>query len=111
MAHNSSDHSSFAERLRRRALHESAETEPLLRQRVAARAAGGPPIEAPFDDLARQIGDAAYCTTDAQVKIVRDATGSDKAAFEIVATAAIGAGLLRWERAVKALEEADNAPA
>jgi len=35
--------------------------------------------------------------------------GSEKAAFEIIAAAALGAGLLRWRQAIKMLEEADDA--
>jgi hypothetical protein len=77
---------------------------------VAARSAGGPPIEAPYDDLARQIGEAACRTTDAQVANVVEATGSEKAAFELIAAAATGGGLLRWQQAIKALEETGDAP-
>ena len=39
------------------------------------------------------------------------ATGSEKATFEIIAAAALGAGLLRWEQAMKVLDEATNASA
>ena len=105
------DHHSFAETLRRRVLEGPGETDPALRQRVAARAAGGPPIEAPYDDLARQIGEAAYRTTDAQVASVLAAAGSEKAAFELIAAAATGAGLLRWQQAIRALEDISDAPA
>jgi hypothetical protein len=38
------------------------------------------------------------------------AARSEKAAFEIIAAAAVGAGHLRWRQAVKALNEATNAP-
>ena len=104
------DHHSFAETLRRRVLEGPGETDPALRQRVAARAADGPAIEAPRDDLARQIG-AAYRTTDAQVARVLAAAGSEKAAFELIAAAATGAGLLRWQQAIRALEATGDAPA
>jgi hypothetical protein len=104
-----SDHPAFAETLKRRVLQGPGETDPALRQRVAARAAGGPPIEAPYDNLARQIGEAASGTTDAQVANVLAAVRSEKAAFELIAAAATGAALLRWERAIKALEEAGHA--
>ena len=106
-----SDHLSLAEALRRRVLEGPGETDAALRQRVAARAAGGPPIEAPYDDLARQIGDAAYRTTDAQVASVLAAAGSEKAAFELIAVAATGAALLRWQQAITVLETSDDAPA
>jgi hypothetical protein len=105
------DHRALAEALRRRVLEGPGETRPGLRQASAERAAGGPAIEAPFDDLARQIGEAAYRVTDAQVSDVLTATGSEKATFEIVAAAALGAGLLRWQQAMKVLDEAIDAPA
>ena len=108
---NRSDHHLFAETLRRRVLEGPGETDPALRQRVAARAAGGPPIESQYDDLARQIGGAAFRTTDAQVASVLAATGSEKAAFELIAAAAAGAGLLRWQKVIKALKETGDAPA
>jgi len=67
-------------------------------------------MEAPYDDLARQIGEAAWRVTNAQVASVLAAAGSEKAAFELIAAAATGAGLLRWQRAIKALEEMSDAP-
>ena len=108
---NRSDHGLFAEALRRRVLEGPGETGASLRQGVAARAAGGPPIEPTYDDLARQIGEAACRTSDAQVASVLQKAGSKKAAFELIAAAAMGAGLLRWQQAVKALEETTDAPA
>jgi hypothetical protein len=109
MVSSRSDHHSFAETLMRRVLEGPGETDPALRQRVAARAAGGPPVEAPYDDLARQIGEAAWRVTDAQVANVLAAAGSEKATFELIAAAATGAGLLRWQRAIKALGETSDA--
>jgi hypothetical protein len=105
------DHKSFAERLRRRVLEGPGETTPSLRQSVAARAANGPPIDARYDDLARQIGEAADQTTEAQVAGILAAAKSEKAAFELVAAAALGAGLLRWRKAIEVLEEAGDAAA
>lgn len=104
-----SEHRSFADALQRRVLDGSGEVDAALRQRAARRASGGPPLEAPYDDLARQIGEAAYRTTDAQVASVLVAAGSEKAAFEVIAAAATGAGLLRWQRAIQVLEETDDA--
>ncbi|HEY2699118.1 MAG TPA: hypothetical protein VGJ45_26920 [Pseudonocardiaceae bacterium] len=86
-------------------------TEASLRTAVAARAAGGPPIAEPYDELARQIGAASYRVTDADVDAVRQTTGSDKAAFEIVLSACAGAGLARWDAAARVIEEASDAPA
>ena len=88
-----------------------AETNPALRQRMAARASRGPAIETPYDDLARQIGEAAYRRTAAQVASVLAGVASEKAAFQLIAAAATGAGLLRWQQAIKALEQAGDAPA
>src|ERR1700681_1842339 len=104
-----SDHRALAEALRRRVLEGPGVTQPGLRQASAERAAGGPAIQAPFDDLARQIGEASHRVTDAQVSRVLAATGSEKATFEIIAAAAFGAGLSRWEQAMKVLDEVTNA--
>jgi hypothetical protein len=71
-----------------------------------ARAAGGPPLEEPYDDLARQIGQAAYKVTDEQVASVVERAGSERAAFELVVASTLGAGLHRWRRGLKSLEEA-----
>jgi hypothetical protein len=104
-----SDHCSLAEALKRRVLDGPGETDAALRQRVAARASGGPPIEAPYEDLARQIGEGADQTTDADVASVKAAAGSEKATFELIAAAATGAGLTRWQRAVDVLKETSDA--
>ena len=107
----SPDHRALAEALRRRVLEGPGETRPELRQASSERAAGGPATAAPYDGLAREIGEAAHRVTDAQVSGVLTATRSEKATFEIIAAAALGAGLLRWEQAMKVLDEATNASA
>jgi hypothetical protein len=104
-------HRHRAETLRAAMAGDTAITEAALRIAVAARAAGGPPVAEPYDDLARQIGDASYRVTDAEVDAVREAAGSDKAAFEIVMSACIGAGLARWDAAARVIAEATDAPA
>jgi hypothetical protein len=86
-----------------------ARTDVTLRSGVMARAAGGPVIAAPFDDLARQIGEAAHRVTDGQVANVRAALGTDKSAFEVVLAASVGAGLSRWDAASRAMKDADDA--
>lgn len=98
-----------AEALRAAVTGDTGETAPALRAGVLRRAAGGPPVAEPYDDLARQIGEAAYRVTDAQVAAVRAAVGSDKAAFEVIMTACVGAGLSRWDAAARAIEEAGSA--
>lgn len=108
---NEPDHCALAEALRRRVLEGRGETDAALRQAVAQRAAGGPPTDAPFDELACQIGESACRVTLGQVADVLRATGSEKAAFEVIVAAALGAGLLRWRKGIKALEEASDAPA
>jgi hypothetical protein len=108
---NRPDHHILAEELRRRVLKGPGDTDPALRQAAAGSAAGGPPAEPPYDALARQIGEAACRTTDAQVADVVKAAGSEKAAFEIIFAAAVGAGLFRWQKAIRALEEGSDAPA
>jgi hypothetical protein len=105
------DHRALAEALRRRVLDGPGETDPVVRQATAERAAGGPAIKAPYDDLARQIGESAARVTDEQVANVLRATGSEKAAFEVIAAAALGAGLLRWRQGIKVLDEATDAAA
>jgi len=64
---------------------------------------------APYSELIQQIRHDSSRVTDAQVAAVRDAAGSEKDAFELVLAAAIGAGLERWEAAVNAIREADDA--
>jgi hypothetical protein len=105
------DHRAFARALRERVIEGPGLTEPALRQQVAARASGGTSAPVPYDALARQIGEAARGTTDEQVANVVRAAGSEKAAFEVILAAAVGAGLLRWQRAIAALDEASNASA
>lgn len=79
-------------------------TDSELRIGAMDRAGGGPAIADPYDALADQIGEAAYLVTDAQVAAVRDALGTDKAAFEVVLSASIGAGLVRWDAAMHAID-------
>jgi hypothetical protein len=104
-------HQDHAEALRAAMAGDTGVTETSLRTATAARATGGPPIGEPYDNLVRQIGDASYRVTDAEVDAVRKVTGSDNAAFEIVMSACIGAGLTRWDAAARAIEEATDAPA
>jgi uncharacterized peroxidase-related enzyme len=100
------DHRALADALRRRVLEGPGETAAALRRGMAERAAGGPPVEAPYDDLARQIGQAAYKVTDEQVAQVAEQAGSQRAAFELIVASALGTGLHRWRRGLEVLEEA-----
>jgi hypothetical protein len=111
MTTSRSDHRALAASLQRRVLEGPGETDPAMRHAVAERAAGGPPVDPRYDDLARQIGESASRVTDEQVASVLRTTANEKAAFEVIVAAALGAGLLRWRRGIKALEEAIDAPA
>jgi hypothetical protein len=99
-------HAVLAEALRRRVLEGPGDVPAALRRTVAARAAGGAPIDPPYDDLARQIGADARGVRDAQVAAVIAASGGQRAAFELVMSAAAGAGFLRWRAGLRAIVEA-----
>jgi hypothetical protein len=105
------NHEALAEALRTRIVDGPGESDRALRHAAAERSAGGATMAEPYDALACQIGAASYRVTDAQVASAAAAAGSEKAAFEIVAAAAVGAGLVRWRQALKALNEASDAPA
>jgi uncharacterized peroxidase-related enzyme len=100
------NHRELAEAVRRRTLEGPGETDANLRQAMAERAAGGSALEAPYDDLAQQIGQAAYKVTDEQVATVVKRAGSERAAYELIVASALGAGLHRWRRGINCLEEA-----
>ncbi|MFE6734626.1 hypothetical protein [Microbacterium sp. NPDC057650] len=103
------DHAVLAEQLRRRVMEAGAVAEPV--RRAALRAGAGEEIagDEPQVVLARTIGAASYRVTDEMVAEVRAETGSDRAAFEVVMSASIGAGLRRWDAALAAIEEASDA--
>ncbi|WJL94087.1 hypothetical protein QSU92_08685 [Microbacterium sp. ET2] len=104
-----SSHETFAQRLRER-LGASGVLDAELRAAVTRAGAGDVvELEAPFGELARTIAEASYRVSDGQVAAVRDAVGSDKAAFEVVMSACVGAGLVRWDAATRAIEEAMDA--
>lgn len=105
------EHRHHADALRTAVASEAGRTPPSLRTAVQARAAAGAAIAEPYDSLARQIGEAAYRVTTEQVAAVREALGSDKGAFEIIMSASIGAGLARWDAAVRAIEGVTDASA
>jgi hypothetical protein len=100
------DHRALADALCRRTHEGPGETSVNLRQAMAARTAGGPPLEAPYDELARQIGEAAYKVTEEQVAKVVEEARSERAAYELIVASALGAGLHRWRHGLKILEQA-----
>lgn len=103
------EHRRHADEVRAAATGATGESAAATREAVLERAAGGSATADPYDVLARQIGEAAFRVTDAQVASVRASEGSDKAAFEIIMAASIGAGLTRWDRAIGVIEEAADA--
>ncbi len=105
------EHHRFAGALRAAVTGTGRVTPAVLRGAVMARAAGGVPVGEPYDALARQIAEAADRVTDGEVDAVRVATGSERGAFEVVMSASIGAGLARWDAAVRAIEGASDATA
>ena len=100
------EHRALAEAVRQRTLEGPGETDAHLRQAMAERAAGGRPLQAPYDDLARQIGEGAYKVTDEQVAKLVEQAGSERVAYELIVASALGAGLHRWQRGLKILDEA-----
>jgi hypothetical protein len=101
-------HSEFAVELLNRVATSGA-LDRTLRLQAMERGAGGAPMAEPYDGLARQIADASARVTDAQLAAVREACGADVRAFEVVLSAAIGAGLRRWDAAARVIAEAGDA--
>jgi len=99
------DHHKFAGTLRHRIFEGPGVSDKIIRQKVGKRATGGPAIDPPFDELALNIGQAAYKITDEQVANVVKATGSEKATFELIIAAAVSSGLYRWQAGLKVLKE------
>lgn len=104
-----STHESLAASLRERVLTSGVLDSGLRSGAMALGAGAASNVAEPYAKFASLVGQSSYKVTDAQLQAVRDATGSDKAAFEVVMSASIGAGLRRWDAAVAAIEEAGNA--
>jgi hypothetical protein len=103
------DHRAFARALKDRAATAPGLSPQQLRQEALLRAAGGATLEAPYDALVSHVADASYRVTDAEVAAVRQALGSEKATFEIIMSAAIGAAMLRFDRAMDVLKDGSDA--
>ncbi|MDQ0612666.1 hypothetical protein QF046_000307 [Microbacterium sp. W4I4] len=103
------DHASLAAALRRSVV-ETGVLDAATRNSVL-RTDPGEAVDrsSPAAVLARTIGEASFRVTDAQVDAVRAAMGSDKAAFEVVMSASVAAGLRRWDAAIAAIREASDA--
>jgi hypothetical protein len=112
----------LVERLRSSVLHGWGETDPGLRQAVAARSAklggqlgggpmgggpaapAGPEIPAALRDFVDNTALHAYRITDEEIAALRKAGYSEDTIFEIAVSAAVGGGLARLERGLAALE-------
>lgn len=104
-------HADLADGLRRGALERGMIPRSMRTGALEAGAGSAADLPEVYDVLARLVGEASYRVTDRQVAAARDAAGSDKAAFEIVMSASIGAGLRRWDAAASAIDGATGAPA
>ncbi len=80
-----------------------------FRRAILARGAGGPAVPEPYDALVKEVDEESFRVTDAQVQAVLQETGSERETFEVILTAAIGAGLRRWDAAEKVISEAAGA--
>ena len=103
----------LVERLRSAVLDGKGETDPHLRQAVAARSArlaeepgapAGDEIPPALRELVDKTALHAYRITDEEIAALRAAGYSEDAIFEIAISAAIGGGLTRLERGLAALE-------
>lgn len=102
-------HAELALELRRR-VEETGIVEPQIRAGAMAAGSGRDgPLDDPYRALALMIGADSYRVTDQLVDAVRDATGSDKATFEVVMAASVGAGLRRWDAAARVIGLASDA--
>ena len=98
------EHEQLVADLRAAALGTSAfSTEADRQQAIVGRGEG------PVGALAHKVAEASFRVTDADIAAVRERVGSEKGAFEIVLTASIGAGLMRWDNASTAIAEAGRA--
>jgi alkylhydroperoxidase family enzyme len=87
-------------------LESEGQTEPKLRWAIAHhRVEEIPPALASYVEKVRQ---HAYKVTDADVEALKRAGYNEDAIFEVTASAALGAALLRLERGLIALNETDT---
>lgn len=94
-----SDHSAMADALRKRIFEAPGVTHVILRKAIASRSTGkGVPLEAPYDELASLTGSDSYRITNDLVENIVKKSGSEKAAFELMTTAAVAVGLYCWDK-------------
>lgn len=113
MADNS--HTTYAQRLIEAVLTSPGDTEPSVRQAIAALSAQPVGRHSTQTDTVppelisyvKKIALHAYKTTDEDIEALRNADYSEDAIFEITLSAALGAGMARLESGLAALK-ADN---
>jgi hypothetical protein len=88
------------ERLRQSVLDGPGTLDPVIRKAAAANRDVPAPLAAYVDKVARH----AYKVTDADVDALRRAGYTDDQLFELTASAALGAALLRLDRGLSALK-------
>lgn len=106
-------HEAYTQRLIEAVLSSPGDTEPSLRQAVAALSAqpGGSPstqadaVPPELVNYVNKLALHAYKTTDEDIETLLKAGYSEDAIFEITLSAALGAGLARLERGLGALKD------
>jgi len=108
----SDSHAAYAQRLIEALLTGPGDTEPSLRRAVesfSAQLGGGPSsqtdaIPPELVSYVKKVALHAYKTTNEDIEVLRKAGYSEDAIFEIIVSAALGAGMARLERGLEALK-------
>jgi alkylhydroperoxidase family enzyme len=106
-------HAAFKQRLIEAVLSGAGETDPSMRRAIEAMAAQfggrstlqGDTVPPELVNYVKKIALHAYKTTDEDVEALRKTGYSEDAIFEITLSAALGAGMVRLERGLAALDE------
>jgi hypothetical protein len=98
-----STHAEKVAALHRAVLTSAGDTEPELRE-AAYRGADVPPM---WSGYLAKVRDASYRVTDADIKRVLEAGGSEDAVFELTLATALGAATARLDAGLRALEGRD----
>ena len=107
----SDSHAAYAQHLIEAVLTSPGDTEPSLRRAVesfSAQLGGGPSsqtdaIPPELVSYVKKVALHAYKTTNEDIEVLRKAGYSEDAIFEIIVSAALGAGMARLERGLEAL--------
>ena len=99
-------------------LSSRGDSDPGLRRAVEHRAAthagrlpeGGPRLPQELSSYVDKVALHAFKVTDADIEALRDAGYSEDAIFELTLCAALGAGIVRLDRAIAAMKGSVDAP-